>query len=58
MIQTLLILFAILSAAIAAIITGALLLLAWVARGESDVNGDPERDAGVLEQKLHRHGRL
>jgi hypothetical protein len=25
---------------------GALLLLFWVAKGESDVNGDPERDAG------------
>lgn len=25
---------------------GGLLLILWVAKGESDVNGDPERDAG------------
>lgn len=28
------------------IVAGAAALLRWVARGESDVNGDPERDAG------------
>lgn len=26
---------------------GLSLLLIWIARGESDVNGDPERDAGI-----------
>jgi hypothetical protein len=25
------------------------ILLLWIARGEGDVNGDPERDAGLLE---------
>jgi hypothetical protein len=24
-------------------------VLLWIASGESDVNGDPERDAGILE---------
>ena len=32
--------------AAAVIATGGILLLSWVARGEADVNGDPERDAG------------
>lgn len=27
-------------------------LIIWIARGESDVNGDPERDAGYTEEEI------
>lgn len=30
-----------------ALFIGGLLFLAWLASGESDANGDPERDAGL-----------
>lgn len=30
-------------------------LIAWMARGESDVNGDPERDAGFTDEEIARH---
>ena len=36
----------ILTLCVAIIATAGMLLLAWVAKGEPDVNGDPERDAG------------
>jgi hypothetical protein len=32
-----------------AVVIGLGFLIHWVAAGESDVNGDPERDAGFLD---------
>ncbi len=33
------------------------LAIAWVADGESDVNGDPERDAGMPEDEIEARSR-
>jgi hypothetical protein len=33
------------------------LAIAWVADGESDVNGDPERDAGQTEDEIEARSR-
>ncbi|ODU24023.1 MAG: hypothetical protein ABS95_02525 [Verrucomicrobia bacterium SCN 57-15] len=45
MLNTIILLIAIFAASMALIALGAMLVLVWIARGESDVNGDPERDA-------------
>lgn len=36
------------------LLLGLLLFLAWLARGESDVNGDPERDGGLDDPAISR----
>jgi hypothetical protein len=45
--QLLLLFFAGLALIAGLIAVGLGFLIHWVARGESDVNGDPERDAGI-----------
>jgi hypothetical protein len=56
MILNILLCLAILAFAVACVAVGAAVVLAlilrWVAKGESDVNGDPERDAGYSDDKL------
>lgn len=38
---------------VVAVITGAVFaLIAWMGSGESDVNGDPERDSGRTEDEI------
>lgn len=47
---------------IGALLLGVLLVvivlaIAWIASGESDVNGDPERDSGMDDDEIERRNR-